>query len=111
MSDDDAITSAEDCATMEEVRREIDRLDRRLVKLCAERQAYISAAARIKPDAALVRLSWRIDDVLSKVLQEAEAQGLSKRIEEPVWRELIERSIEYEHEAWARLHNGGKEIK
>jgi isochorismate pyruvate lyase len=89
---------------MSEVRAEIDRLDRLLVGLLAERQAYIEAAARIKPCADEVRLQWRIDDVLAKVLMESERRGLSKRIAEPVWRELMDRSIELEHEKWRQFH-------
>lgn len=89
---------------MSEVRFEIDRIDRRLVELMAERQAYIEAAARIKPYADEVRLPWRIEDVVAKVLNEAEAHGLSKRIAEPVWRELIDRCIEHEHEKWRLFH-------
>lgn len=89
---------------MAEVREEIDRLDRILVKLIAERVGYIEAAGRIKPRADEVRLEWRIEDVVAKVLAEAEKQGLSKRIAEPVWRELIDRCIEHEHEIWAQEH-------
>lgn len=97
-------TPADHCVRMEEVREEIDRLDRILVGLIAERQGYIEAAGRIKPRADEVRLQWRIDDVLSKVLAEAEKQGLSKRIAEPVWREMINRCIDHEHEIWALEH-------
>ncbi len=104
MENPDAKTPAAECESMAEVRDEIDRLDRILVKLIAERQGYIEAAARIKPRADEVRLPWRIEDVVAKVLAEADKQGLSKRIAEPVWRELIDRCIEHEHEIWAAEH-------
>jgi len=99
-----ARTPGPECTTMEEVREEVDRLDRILVQLIAERQTYMDAAARIKPRADQVRVPWRIEDVVSKVLVQAEKHGLSKRIAEPVWREMIERCIEYEHEIWAQEH-------
>ena len=102
--DRDPQTLADDCRDMGEVRAEIDRIDRLLVTLIGERQGYIEAAARIKPHADEVRLSWRIEDVLAKVLAEAEACGLSKRIAEPVWRELMDRCIEHEHEKWRQFH-------
>lgn len=89
---------------MAEVRAEIDRIDRRLVRLVAERQRYIEAAARIKLRAAEVRLEWRIEDVVAKVLVAARQEGLSVRIAEPVWREMIERCIEHEHEIWRSFH-------
>jgi isochorismate pyruvate lyase len=95
-----ATVNADGCALMEEVRAEIDRIDRQLVRLMAERQSYIEAAARIKDRESEVRLEWRIEDVVSKVLAAADREGLSKRIAEPVWRELIERCIEHEQDAF-----------
>jgi len=81
---------------MEELRVEIDRLDRALVSLLAERQAYIERAAAIKNNRQAVRDEARIEDVVAKVLAEARAKGLSAAIAEPVWRVLIERSIAHE---------------
>jgi isochorismate pyruvate lyase len=69
----------------------------------------MSAAARIKPRASDVRVPWRIEDVVSKVLAEAERQGLDARIAEPVWRELVERSIAFEAERWTELRAGVRE--
>ena len=102
--EDEKAVAAEDCRTMEEVRSEIDRLDRALVKLVAERQGYIEAAARIKDRQDEVRLEWRIEDVVAKVLAAADREGLSRDIAEPVWRELIERCIAHEHESWRLFH-------
>ena len=102
-------TPPDDCAAMEDVRFEIDRLDRILVGLLAERQRYIEAAGRIKPRAEEVRLEWRIEDVVAKVLAEADKTGLSKRIAEPVWRQLIECCIAHEHEIWALEHRPTEE--
>ena len=96
---------------MDEVRIEIDRIDRALVRLIAERQGYIEAAARIKERENEVRLEWRIEDVVEKVLAAAEREGLSKRIAEPVWRELIERCIEHEHECWRGMRAPHKSKK
>lgn len=85
---------------MAEVREGVDALDRQLVALVAERARYMEAAARIKPSRDVVRDEWRIEDVVSKVVAEAERQGLARSIAEPVWRELVERSIAYEFEIW-----------
>lgn len=98
----DARTRPQDCTTMEEVRDGVDRLDRALVELIAERARYMEAAARIKPHRGTVRDEARIEDVVSKVLSEAEKAGLPQQIAEPVWRELVERSIAYEFEVWDR---------
>lgn len=84
------------CQTMQEVRVEIDRIDRALVKLLAERLTYINEAGRIKGDRNTVRDEARIEDVVEKVAREAEANGLPRSIAEPLWRLLIEKSIEHE---------------
>lgn len=88
------------CVSMEDVRAGVDDIDRALVLLLVRRQAYMEAAARIKPALADVRVPWRIEQVVENVLVEAAEKGLSKRIAEPVWRVLIEKSIEHETEAW-----------
>jgi len=93
---------------MDEVRFEIDRLDRILVRFIAERQSYIEAAARIKDAKSEVHLEWRIEDVVAKVLKSAETEGLSPRIAEPVWRQMIASSIEHEHKIWDKLHSKEK---
>lgn len=92
-----------DCQTMAEVREGVDALDRQLVALLVERQGYMDAAARIKPDRGAVRDEARIEDVVAKVKAAARAAGLSEAIAEPVWRTLIERCIAYEFEVWDRL--------
>lgn len=84
------------CHTMQEVRREIDRIDGELAKLLAERQGYIEEAGRIKSERAAVRDEARIEDVVAKALAAADAHGLSRAIAEPLWRLLIEKSIEHE---------------
>ncbi len=85
-----------ECQAMAEVRYEIDRLDRLLVKLIKERQDYMDAAARIKPTRNVVRDEVRIEDVVQKVLASAQSEGLSAKIAEPVWRTMIEQCIAYE---------------
>ena len=90
------------CLTMAEVRHGVDALDRALVVLLAERQRYMDAAARIKPDRSVVHDDARIEDVVSKVLAAAGAAGLSADIAEPVWRTLIDRCIAHEFDAFDR---------
>lgn len=99
----DPRTAPEDCATMADVRAGVDALDRTLVKLLAERQRFMDAAARIKGDRGAVRDEARIQDVLQKVLASAAREGLSPDIAEPVWRELMERCIAHEFERFDAL--------
>ena len=115
MSDGDQTTgrqrTAEECVEMAHVRHEIDRLDRALVALISERTRYIEAAARIKEDIDTVRLEWRIEEVVAKVLREAKVQDLPDAIAEPVWRTLIEQSIQHEFAVWKELRaNGAQDL-
>lgn len=100
LDDLNARTAPADCQSMAEVRDGVDRLDRALVALIAERSRYMQAAARIKPSRDVVRDEDRIEDVVRKVLAAAGPAGLPVDIAEPVWRELVERSIAYEFKVW-----------
>ncbi|NNC38573.1 MAG: chorismate mutase [Acidimicrobiales bacterium] len=95
--------SAKTCKNMSEVRAEVDRIDRLLVALIAERQGYMSEAARIKQDRNVVHDDARIEDVVAKVKAFATEMGLSHEIAEPVWREMISRCIAFEFDEWDRL--------
>ena len=94
-----------DCETMLDVRKGVDALDRALVLMLAERQRYMDAAARIKPNRDAVFDQARIDDVVEKVLKAAGPAGLSADIAEPVWRLLIDRCIAHEFGTWDRTRN------
>lgn len=97
------LNTADTAQTMADVRHEVDRIDAQLVELLAERQTFMDAAARIKPDRDMVRDDARIEDVVSKVLARAREVGLSPEIAEPVWRLLIERSIAHEYKSYDAL--------
>ena len=94
-----------ECQSRAEVRQGVDALDRALVALLAERQRYMDAAARIKPDRDAVFDQARIDDVVAKVLVAAEAHHLSPDIAEPVWRLLIDRCIAHEFATYDRTRS------
>lgn len=85
---------------MIDVRAGVDEVDRALVRLIARRQGYMDAAARIKTTRASVRDEARIQQVLDNVRANADAAGLSWRIAEPVWRNMMEACIAYEFDRW-----------
>ena len=95
--------TAETAETMADVRYEIDRIDRLLVEILAERQSFMDAAARIKGDRNIVHDRPRIEDVIAKVKAACEPAGLSPAIAEPVWRTLIDRCIAYEFRSYDAL--------
>ena len=93
----------EKCTRMEEVRREIDRIDERMVELLAERFAYVDRAWQIKmgtKESATV--PWRIQQVIDKVKAKAEERGLPPELAEALWRQMIGWFIQYEEERMRR---------
>lgn len=93
------------CSTMAEIRANIDRVDRILVRYLAERQCYIEQAARIKQDRDTVRDNDRVEDVVAKVTAAASKEGFDPAIAEQVWRVLIECCIQHEFVEWDRLRS------
>lgn len=93
-------TPAADCQTMTDIRREIDRVDRALVRLLAERLTYIERAGHIKTDRTKVRDEARIADVLAKVKAACEREGFPVTIADPVWRRLMDGCIAHEFEVF-----------
>ena len=85
--------------TREEVRAEIDRLDRELVRLLGERFGFVRRMAEIKSDPAEAYLQDRVDAVLANVLDEARKQGLDPALAEKLWRLLIDWNVEFERKA------------
>jgi isochorismate pyruvate lyase len=86
--------------TMDELRREIDILDRQLVGLLARRSAMIDHAVTLKRAAGLpARINARVEAVISNVRAAAGDAGLDPDLPERIWRELIEWSIAREDAA------------
>lgn len=84
----------EDCATMADLRAEIDRLDSALVAMLAERATYIDRAARIKAEVDLpARIDDRVEQVVQNVRGHAVTHGLPPDLVEKFWRRLIDWSI------------------
>lgn len=91
---------AADCAAMSDVRREIDRIDRALIRILAERLTYIERAGHIKSDRDTVRDEARINDVLAKVKASCAREGFPFEIAEPVWRRLMDGCIAHEFDVF-----------
>jgi len=91
------------CQDMSDVRTAIDALDREIVALLADRLHFIAEAARIKADRDAVRDEPRVEDVVKKVRAEAVKAGIDPDFVEPIYRDLIERSIAHEFCEFDRL--------
>ena len=93
-----ATREAQNCASMEEVRAEIDRIDQALVELICERFAYVDRAWQLKSSPADARVPWRIQQVIDRVRGHAENNNLPPELVEALWRRMIGWFIQYEEE-------------
>ena len=98
-----AIVKVKPCTTMQDVRREVNTLDDVLVPLLVERVGYMTQAARIKQGAEQVRDEARIQAIVDRVRERAQAEGGDADVMEAIYRSLMEACIAYEHREFARL--------
>lgn len=86
-----------ECTTMADVRAEIDRLDRALMMLFAERWGYINRAAEIKRPLKLkADIPARVTEVRENAGRNAIELGLEPEFYEKLWAQLIDHSIAHE---------------
>ncbi|MBY6059781.1 chorismate mutase [Leisingera daeponensis] len=88
------LTPPQDCSSMEEVRAQIDRMDRALVRMLAARAGYIDRAIALKQlNGWPARIPERVEEVVMNARAAAEGEGLDPDLIESLWRQLVEWSI------------------
>ena len=83
----------EDCQTLDQVRSEIDRVDRAIVELLAERRSYVKAVMRFKRTAEDVHAVDRQKQVIAARREWAEALDLSPELVERIYRTVIDHFV------------------
>ena len=96
------------CKTLGEVRSNIDRIDREIIRLIAERSHYVHEATRFKANPAQVEAPQRAEAVVRKAMATAEQDGLSPKIAEATYRAMIGAFIEYEQEVFSAAAAAGQ---
>jgi len=89
-----------DLESLDQVRSNIDRLDREIIDLIAQRGAYVVQAARFKTSNAEVEAPQRVELVIAKVRTLATAAGLDPRVAEAAYRAMIAAFVEVERSAF-----------
>ena len=84
------------CNSLEEVRSNIDRIDRQMVALIAERGKFVKQAARFKKNSDEVQAPQRVEQVIAKVRSLATEAGADAAIAEQVWRVMIAAFVQAE---------------
>lgn len=85
-----------DCATKQDVRAEIDRIDQSLLRLFAERHAYVTRMAELKANVEEVQAPERITEVITRLRGMADELDMDSDQAETIWRTLIDWNIAYE---------------
>ena len=86
----------DECANLQEVRDEIDIIDREVIEALSKRFQYVIAAARFKTSEASVRSSDRFQAVLQQRREWAQESGLNPDVVENIYRDLVNYYIEEE---------------
>jgi isochorismate pyruvate lyase len=96
------------CASLAEVRTNIDRLDHEIIRLMAERGRYVAEAGRFKANPAAVSAPARVEEIIAKVRSIARDNGLAESVAEPTYRAMIAAFEDYERTEWTRRNSREK---
>ena len=84
------------CASLEELRQEVDRVDEQIVELIALRNEYIRQAASFKQSVDEIKADDRVEDVLNRVRHKAVVLGVSPNLLTSLYRMMIDEMVESE---------------
>lgn len=80
----------QDCNSIEEIRAEIDELDRQIINLIADRFQFAKEIAKYKkPDKDSIVAQNRYDHVINNRRKMAEEKGLDADVIEKMYREMM----------------------
>lgn len=80
-------------------RAEIDHIDAQIVELLARRFEVVKHVIAVKQVEGLAALlPERVEDVVEKVMAQAETKGVPPELAEKLWRVLIDWVVAYENE-------------
>ncbi len=99
------MSNAVNCTSIEEVRSNIDRIDRQIVALLAERGSFVKQAARFKKTTDDVKAPQRVEQVIAKVTALSQELGANPSVTEQVYRAMISGFINAELTEHAALNS------
>jgi len=94
--------SANECKDINEIRTEIDRIDKEIIALVAKRASYVKAAARFKKDRAMVEDPNRVKTMLQQRAEWARESGMNTEIIVKIYTELVNFFINEEMIEWQK---------
>ncbi|MDD4143254.1 MAG: chorismate mutase [Prolixibacteraceae bacterium] len=86
----------EECLSLEDVRNEIDKIDKSIISLFSERNKYVEEIVRFKYDSVSIIAEARKNQVIRQRRKWAEERGLDAETFEKIYELLIESNIKQE---------------
>lgn len=90
----------DECMNLQEIRVEIDRIDRQIIAALGERFAYVKAAAPFKTDVDSIKAPERLKQMLQKRREWASSAGLDPDAIAQFYEALIHHFIDAEMQHW-----------
>jgi len=90
----------QDCVNMEDIRIEIDAMDRDIIAILGKRFDYVKAASKFKTSETSVRAPERFKAMLAQRRDWALSAGLSPDAIEKMYRDLVNHFISEEMVKW-----------
>jgi len=84
------------CNSLEEVRKEIDKIDDKIVELIAARNAYIKQLAHFKNSVDEIKAKDRIDDIINRMRARAIELDLSPNLINDLYLRMIDAMVDTE---------------
>jgi len=90
----------EECSNLQEIRAEIDRLDRQIITAIGQRFEYVKAASKFKTSETSVKAPERLLSILQERRIWAQEQGLNPDVIEKLYQDLVDYFIAEELKHW-----------
>ncbi|ULA65160.1 MAG: hypothetical protein LZF86_190462 [Nitrospira sp.] len=98
--------SPAECHSLEDIRAEIDRLDRAVIGVIGLRAQYVQAAAAFKTSKQAVRAPERVRAMLQQRRLWAQEHNLNPNVIEKLYADLVKYFVEEENKRWHRENSG-----
>ena len=90
----------ENCSGMEDIRFEIDDMDRDIIAILGKRLEYVKAASKFKTNETSVRAPDRFKAMLEQRRNWAISEGVNPDVIEKMYRDLVNHFINEEMSKW-----------
>lgn len=90
----------DECSNIQEIRQEIDKIDRQIIAAFGKRFEYVKAAAKFKTSETSVKALERVQSMLQQRRLWAEEQGLSPDVIEKLYQDLVNFFMAEELKHW-----------